>query len=220
LSLLTIGRENGEHDRCSTYERLKRLVLLLAVMNVGCLGFGAIPPSKLDVGIGGAVADGTDGRLRIAYGPSLAAAFRSDLPVDVTAGVIGDVPLGKHPKAEAAHWAVGMFAEPAFRIARWRSDDLHMRLWLAPRFELFPGEHDGRALLVRTTFEFHWPIAAGGASSKRKSFAVGGIYGNGGVGLYLEAGVREMPQDLPGVLVTGGIMVRFPAAAGIFGFAK
>lgn len=170
--------------------------------------------------MGGAVADGTGARLRVSYGPSLAAAIRSDIPADFSVGVIGDVPAAKHPKNDAAYWAVGMYFEPSFRVARWNSGDTRLRLWLAPRIEIFPGEHDGRSYLLRSTFEIAWPIMAAGASAKRKSFGFGGIYGTGGIGLYLEAGMRQMPQDSPGVLVTGGIMIRFPAAAGIVGFTK
>lgn len=193
---------------------------MLAFSSSGCAIFGAVPPSRLDVGVGGAVADGTDFRLRVSYGASLAAALRSDLPVDVTAGVIGDVPSSKRPKDEAAHWAVGMFFEPSIRAARWRSGDLRFRFWIAPRIELFPAEHDGRSYLLRTTFEMYGPIKAIGSSSGKKSFAVGAMYGTWGVGLYLEAGMRQLPQDVPGVLVTGGFMLRFPSAIGAAGVTK
>jgi len=86
----------------------------------------------------------------------------------------------------------------------------HRRSWLGLRAELLFGSvggetRTGAALVGRAAWELFTPIKASGCN--------GGALGMFGVGVYLEAGARLLPDGRAGIMTTAGVSMRLPAIA-------
>lgn len=103
----------------------------------------------------------------------------------------------------AAH---GLYLEAARRTGGTH----HRRSWLGLRAELLFGSVDGETrtgagLVGRAAWELFTPIKASGCN--------GGALGMFGVGVYLEAGARLLPDGRAGIMTTAGVSMRLPAIA-------
>lgn len=197
--------------------------LLASVVLLGACrsGGGAIPPSRLDVAPVTMVADGTPNTgLHVAYGlhwASLSPSHDTDLDIglgyiyqgfgdeDITALKAEeqpDKPTGGSYRIMKPLNVHGIYLEADRRIGR---GDNH-RTWAGLRGEALLGrvDHETRGG-VGVTGRLSWEVYG---TVKDRS-AVGVL----GIGAFIEAGARLLPDGRTAAQTLGGITVRLPAAA-------
>lgn len=175
-------------------------------------GAGFIPPLRVDVGSD--VMSGPEGA-QVASDLSLGIHWASLHPgepsFDVGIGMMTrlqqdqSAPMARHASAEPAPYvgAMGGYLELAKRIAGGR----HWRAWLGARGDVSRADVAGRTVTMlgaagRITTELFTGVV--GSSSRAL------VLGTFAVGLYVEAAVREQPDDTTGHGVGCGLSARLP----------
>jgi len=190
-------------------------------------GGGFVPPMRIDVSPSSTVlGDGAHVGMHVLAGLHWASLSpRWNNPLDIGIGYVYDgfadnsdtpapapdgallaagpgAPRDTNPRT-AVH---GLYLEAARRTGGTR----HRRSWLGVRAELLFGSvggetRTGAGLVGRAAWELFTPIRASGRN--------GGALGMFGVGVYLEAGARLLPDGRAGVMTTAGVSMRLPAIA-------
>ncbi len=141
-------------------------------------------------------------------------------PLDLGLGYVYDGFDDPRPAPDGALLAVAPGAERDaprtsvhgiyFEAARRNGGTHHRRSWLGMRAEVLFGSvrgetRTGVGLVGRAAWELFTPVKASGVN--------GGALGILGLGVYLEAGARLLPDGRAGVMTTAGVSVRLPAIA-------
>jgi hypothetical protein len=184
---------------------MARALLLAGCGLSGCLIPVAVPPARVDVGYGPTA--GVADTLHLAAGASLASGQRRhDAKLDVGAGYLLEARPGT--EAPAAHGA--------YLAVDWMQSSRRARTSLGLRAgALHADGQTGGALAVRLSRELYKTGQGPWESDDRCGTAAGWWTGSGGVGVYAESGLLQLPGAEPGWSTTIGLTLRTPALAGV-----